>query len=250
METTLVPYITNLAEDSLKLSKDASTAHDAISTRTRWKIYLRNVLPHAEKGIRSFMLACLADGHSFEDDEEGRAKGPSVVCPLSLHDVHQAVLLRTDRRNETETNGAKLVTQAAKQAVDLAKLHLKAKGSSVQASAQVAARHVKVPPAPSEDDDEIQAASAKSVKFTNRDAWIPRYTQWAYDVFKDAKTDTPTEAQREVLLTVHFRAVKEEYEFLGEPVPQEVWHDLPTTCNISKPLLRLIHGLPGSGKSK
>ena len=109
---------------------------------------------------------------------------------------------------------------------------------------------MKVPPAPSADDDEIQAASAKSVKFTNRDAWIPRYTQWAYDVFKNAKTDTPTEAQREVLLTVHFRAVKEEYEFLGEAVPQEVWEDLPKTCNISKPLLRLIHGLPGSGKSK
>ena len=116
--------------------------------------------------------------------------------------------------------------------------------------AQVAARHIKVLPAPAEDDEEIPAVPPASVKFADRDAWIPRYRQWAFNVFRDPQSDTPTDAQSKVLLTVHFRAVKEEYELLGEVVPRKVWDELPSECNISKPLLRLIHGLPGSGKSK
>ena len=71
--TAVVPFITDLAQGSDVLSENSRAAQEPPSAREGWKTYLRHVLPHAEKHIRCFMLACLADGHSFQDDEEGRA---------------------------------------------------------------------------------------------------------------------------------------------------------------------------------
>ena len=94
LRTTLVPFITDLAEGSATSCEPASSAQNMPSARQGWKSYLRNVLPHAEKGIRSFMLACLADGHRFEDDEEGRAKGPSPS--LSMRFTRQCCYAPTE----------------------------------------------------------------------------------------------------------------------------------------------------------
>ena len=95
------------------------------------------------------------------------------------------------------------------------------------------------------------APSADSSAATDKrlHEWIPRYRRWAHDVYKDSRTDTPTRQQRHVLLTVHYRAVTEEYELAGEQVPEEIFRDAPPNCDVNKPLLRLVHGLPGSGKS-
>ena len=63
--------------------------------RDQWKRYLRRVLPHAERGVRTFLLNCLAEGRSADDDddENDKSKGPAVVCDLKLEDVHAAVAL-------------------------------------------------------------------------------------------------------------------------------------------------------------
>ena len=42
----------------------------------------------------------------------------------------------------------------------------------------------------------------------------------------------------------------EEYDTLGEPIPEEVWNTKPDNVVVDLPLLRLVHGLPGAGKSK
>ena len=80
--------------------------------------------------------------------------------------------------------------------------------------------------------------------------WIARYQEWSHRTFLEADTPTPTLQQKEVLLTVHYRTVMEEYTLAGETVPGTIWSGKPTTINVTKPLLRLVHGLPGSGKSK
>ena len=53
-----------------------------------------------------------------------------------------------------------------------------------------------------------------------------------------------------MLRTIHFRVVKEEYEIAGEPIPEAVWSDKAPDIHVERPSFRLIHGLPGSGKSK
>ena len=144
-------------------------------------MYLRNVLPHAEKHIRCFMLACVADGHSSQDEEDDRAKGPNVVCNLSLADVHNAVLIRADWSSATDTHVTKAITQTALQAVKLSQLHRSAKAASLQVKSLILSRHVKAPPAPSAEVphapspsvDDGQAAQTAEVGFTTRDAWSP-----------------------------------------------------------------------------
>ena len=61
---------------------------------------------------------------------------------------------------------------------------------------------------------------------------------------------TPTAQQEHVLYTVHFRALTEEYALAGEDIPDAIWRCKPPAVNVGMPLLRLIHGLPGSGKSE
>ena len=81
-------------------------------------------------------------------------------------------------------------------------------------------------------------------------AWIKRYQTWFQNVFVDKTTHCPTEEQKKVLLALHCRIVKEEYETLQEPIPEEVWSTKPDDMVVDLPLLRLVHGLPGAGKSK
>ena len=52
-----------------------------------------------------------------------------------------------------------------------------------------------------------------------------------------------------VLQTIHYRTVKEEYDILGMTYDAS-FLDKPDEIVVDEPLLRLIHGLPGSGKSR
>ena len=63
----------------------------APSFRHNWKTYLSNVLPTSERQIRNFMLATLAEGRQFDDDEanEGRGRMPGVTCSITPEDVQK-----------------------------------------------------------------------------------------------------------------------------------------------------------------
>ena len=120
LATKTVPFITDLAEYASQ-QESTATGQDC---RRGWKKYIEGVLPHAERGIRSFMLTCLAEGRGgdFEDDDKF-AKGLEIVCKLSLHEVHAAVLLQQNKSTETdETYIQQLVIRAAQQAASLSQL--------------------------------------------------------------------------------------------------------------------------------
>ena len=52
------------------------------------------------------------------------------------------------------------------------------------------------------------------------DGWVERYERWANDVYEKQDTPTPTKQQAHVLLSTHFRVLKEEYEVLEQKVPE------------------------------
>ena len=79
--------------------------------------------------------------------------------------------------------------------------------------------------------------------------WVARYERWEYEVFRNEKTLTPTPQQAVILGTVHMRVLKEEYELAGEAMPEQFARSALAHTSVERPLLRLVHGLPGSGKS-
>ena len=94
--------------------------------RKPWKQYLQCILPHAERGVRSFMLTALAEGRvADDDDEKDIGKGPAIVCNLSLAQVHTAMSLSDKRLDmNKESHMSKLVMETARRAVELTKLNM------------------------------------------------------------------------------------------------------------------------------
>ena len=70
------------------------------------------------------------------------------------------------------------------------------------------------------------------------------YLQWHTSVFQGKNTNTPTEEQEQILMAIHLRC---KYEHFIE-------QSLAFTKNLDgmspEPLYRLVHGLPGAGKSQ
>ena len=233
-------------------AQDDATAPSNVHFRTNWKQHLRKILPHAERGVRNFMLTCLAEGRAADDDEENnRAKGPAVVCNLSLADVRSAVTLSDTRISANEDSYvSKLVLETARRAVDLTKLGAPTKASNLMPQGAIWGRQVEVPIPTKKQEEGVQNTDPSTAARRSLSEWVERYQRWTQQVYEDKNTPTPTREQRHVLLTVHFRIVKEEYELAGEPIPEAIWSSKPPDINVERPLLRLTHGLPGSGKSK
>ena len=68
-------------------------------------------LPHALRQIRNFMLASMAEGRPFEDEEEGHKRGDAIVCTLNMDDVNQA--LTFDMRAKTAQSAHTSTAQGA-----------------------------------------------------------------------------------------------------------------------------------------
>ena len=70
--------------------------------------------------------------------------------------------------------------------------------------------------------------------------WTKAYEIWAKEVFHNPNSKTPNAQQRIALQAVHERQVNEFHDRhrLERPFPQ-----------YAEPLLHLVHGLPGAGKS-
>ena len=84
--------------------------------RQAWNDYLSHVPPTAERSVRNFLLAVMAEGRNTERDDtalDAAAKMPTLTCKLSVDDVC-ALLHEPDARSEdrdvppglgTETKG-------------------------------------------------------------------------------------------------------------------------------------------------
>ena len=198
------------------------------------------------------MLTCIAEGRTADDDEEKNVgKGPALVCDLTLTSVHASLEL-SDKKLSTsdESRVSKLVTETAKRAADLTKLTLPADTSNTVTSGTLHKGHIQVPPVPKKKQREATAAPCSSFSQSHLGEWRERYRTWARCVFENRSTHTPTPRQAHVLHTIHYRTVQEEYDIACEPVPEEVWQGKPPDVEVGMPLFRMVHGLPGSGKSR
>ena len=150
MATAQVPYLLDLAQAPSAASHDDADAAGATEFRQCWKTHLRAVLPHAERGVRNFMLTCLAEGRAADDDEEkSRAKGPAVVCNLSLASVHAAVALPTKGIVPSDDSYvSKLIMDTAKRAAELTKLNVPAHARIPIVQGAVWSQHTQVPAPP------------------------------------------------------------------------------------------------------
>ena len=70
MATAEVLFLLDLAKAPAGTAQQNSSEPSATEFRALWKQYIHNVLPHAERGVLSFMLACLAAGRAAGDDDE------------------------------------------------------------------------------------------------------------------------------------------------------------------------------------
>ena len=70
------------------------------------------------------MLTTLAEGRGCEDsDDKDHAKGPEILCDLSLDKVHATITLRSEHTEDNIT-ASKFVLDAAQQAAKISQLEM------------------------------------------------------------------------------------------------------------------------------
>ena len=231
-----------------------STAESIGQVRAQWKTYLAGVLPHAKDTIRNFIANSWAESHR-DEDEDAVQSGPAMTCNLTHADV--AKVLAGDRQpakagaNEKKLAVVEMVARSTDVAMNLCRMHARTEDFLAprlglvlqrQQSVQVVAHTV-----PQEEQGaNIQVQGQCDVGVETRDwsAIAEAYDAWYADVFLDRRSKVPTEQQAVVLDLVHKRR-KLEY-FLEQELTLEIeLQDLSP-----EPLYRLIHGLPGAGKSQ
>ena len=249
-----VPYLADLIGDRLVEDTSPGDAPTDVlpssgTFRQTWKKYMAALLPHSERGVRSFLLTCVAEGRGSNEDDEtrNRAKGPVVLCDLTIAQIHEAVSADNAENKDKKSAIAQQVQETARRAMELGTTQTATQVVGAADFTCVINRQLKVPakPKPENKDPSIDQVCS-SVTATSLRQCTERYERWYQDVFGDEghpKLVAPTNEQAKVLRLVHDRVTQEEYELAGEPLPAGL-------RQVEKPLLRLVHGLPGSGKSK
>ena len=252
MATPDVPFIVDLARAPASDDGLAAEVSEKTSFRRNWKEYVGRVLPHHERGVRNFMLTCLAEGRAGDDDDENnKAPGPPVVCNLSIDGVREALSLSDALPEDAKENYvSKLEMDTAKRAVELTRLNAGSSASDMALKGSVCKKYIDVPIQEKKTEDPTLDKLLSWTAAKSLGAWERIYERWRADVFDNPETLTPTEEQAEVLRVVHERVLKEEYELAGERPPTSHGHTTTASRDVTRPLLQLVHGLPGSGKSK
>ena len=224
------------------------------SMRNAWREYIHGyVPPHAFRQIRNFMLASTSEGRNCEDLEEGYKRGKAVRCRLSQDDVERALQLQQERavssnaqeNPDVDPKVTQRVLQSANLAVQLSTLiqinpcQAVTPASNITKLQWTATDHASAAQKNAADAVHAQPSATCTATILN---WQQRYTKWRADVFEDPTSLTPNAEQRRLLDLVHERRLVEFLVENDEAVPEN------STCR--DPLLRLIHGLPGSGKTQ
>ena len=266
--TVDVPFLSDL--NKTRAALQATTATEAasakadpdsgggISIRKAWKEYLIQVLPHARTQIKNFMLACLAEGRNHASEEEaGHRRGTSLYCQLSLQDIRRAMdfqakaasklasegvasdgVFTAAESSESQTNKRILATAqvAMKLAQETASVCSTSTGVASHSLRQHCRTSERPPDAPKVDRDSGQRRC--TVQSSQHD-WNAAYVAWHAKTHDPKERVIPNDLQNRVLQAIHQRCVLE----------AEDLHKISVDVS-SVPLLRLIHGLPGSGKSE
>lgn len=117
MATKEVPYLKKLSQEvntgvAQKTEKEySSDANCSPHMRKSWKAYLSAVLPHAQRQISDFMLACIAEGKHFENEEEGPfRRGMTLSGDLTHAEMFK---IRSYGRHEDLSSDGKRTAQEA-----------------------------------------------------------------------------------------------------------------------------------------
>ena len=257
--TVEVPFLSHLrfTKEQLQQLQDdqdyEALEDDTTNIRTAWKQYTAKVLPHAFRQVRNFMLASIAEGRSFEQEEDGLKRGDALRCDLNIADIEKALAFQKLPDSNAANNDDKN-TKAAKQsqtavrvwestslAVKLATLtqvHVK---SSIPKESNLTKFCFSVTATPS-DDPSLKLQESPSTSDLKTKNWTELYVLWHAEVYQNKESRTPNAQQAEILKLIHQRRLVEYAEENGE--------DCSKALNCRQPLLRLIHGLPGSGKTE
>ena len=109
--TVEVPFVTNLAKTHEQLTgqtpyTEATDEEEHVrNLQNAWRSYMANVLPHAQRQIQNFVLACIAEGKNFEDESDSHAvqKRTQILCSLTSEDV-DTILNAYERKANKEQN--------------------------------------------------------------------------------------------------------------------------------------------------
>jgi hypothetical protein len=256
--TAVVPYLgdldqmTVLRADATAALPGASAITDA-NIRRSWKQYVASPLPHAGRQLKNFQLACMAEGRRHDDEEEGaHRRGATLTCPLTKDDIaeimaghrrHEVTQDETTRSAKDDPKRSAVNPMAAKMAattalaMQLAEKCVRTPNAHTDQAKSLLA-HCKAKPEAKKSaaDVDMNDSSDATVGITTHN-WRKAYVSWRTATYDRVATSgkVPNAKQSEVLELIHRRCV---FETGGENDQNE------------PPLLRLLHGLPGSGKSQ
>jgi len=198
--TVDVPFLSSLqyTREGL-LSKDGiedtSIQGDGIGdVRAAWKEYLRRTLPHAFTQVRNFMLASIAEGRNFEDEEDSFKRGEALRCDLTVSDVNQVLSFHgkgSDTSSAQEGTSAapdrsgatQRVWKSANLAAQLANLTEATTGGAVDKTKNIIKLCFSQSlPAASIPGPEVRETTASAQLVTAN--WQDRYAIWRAEVLK------------------------------------------------------------------
>ena len=197
MATTTVPFLVDIAmavADNGDLSGAGNNMHtEALCQRTAvrpaWKQYITAVLPHAERGLRNFMLTTVAEGRGVEDDDEkNHTRGPDIVCELSLQKVHAAIAL-SSKDSEDNSASSRFVVEAAQQAAQISQLDRTVLPIDALMTS-IVSRQQQVPPLLKPEKEMGSVPEISTVDVSVDREWIARYEKWSAKVYEDTATHT------------------------------------------------------------
>ena len=128
---------------------------------------------------------------------------------------------------------SKLVMETAQRAVDLTKLGTQTQTTSFVAKGAIWPLHQDVPAPPATSSQPMQTDGPPTTASSYLSQWQDRYQRWMQEVYEDKTTPTPTPQQTHVLLSIHYRAVKEEYALAGEAIPYDTWSSKPSDIDVA-----------------
>ena len=201
---------------------------------------------------------CYTGYSSFlDDDEEKNKKMNAVTCPLSTEDIEELLqsaysqLLSNSKDTDLTSHQPEIknrrLDEATATAVSALRMHATMEDASIDTGIRSRAKHRCVSSHKERKKAEIDEpeqwsrfASAKTYAANYQDL----YATWSKNLYADPSKQ-PYEAQTLILQVIHNRCVLE-HQIESADISEQA----SKQAAAEPPLFRLIHGLPGSGKSQ
>ena len=188
-----------------------ASVHDM---RRAWKLYIQQIPPHAFRQVRNFMLASIAEGRVFEEEEDKLRRGDTLRCDLSTADLEEALRFRMPEKpaENIKDDTADGITQSAMRvwrctdlAVRLANLTEIGRNVCIESRENITQLCWTKPVKPTKSTEAVDPYEKASCADLNTESWTTRYKTWYQEVFINTRTKTPNELQALVLHTIHDR---------------------------------------------